>query len=329
MALALQLQTSVDALLAYSQTPKYFLGIDGGATKTAFALCDGAGHILRTACLGPCNPVDIGFEKAEAVLSDGIRTVCRSIPCSEISVFAGISGGNVGCNQTIFTSFFRRFRFARIAVENDAVNIVAAGLGEEDGIAVIMGTGCVVFTQVGGVLRQYGGFGYLFDDGGDGYMLGRDGILAALREESGAGGHTVLTELLREKLGCSVSEALGDFYEKGKRYIASFAPLVTEACRRGDSIAEGILRKNMEMLGALIDSAMQDFSGRTEKVSTVLVGGLTDDFAMLEPMLTAGMHSRKRVNLKVYRFEPVLGALRRAGADIDTHSDNGLRRETL
>jgi len=56
----------------------------------------------------------------------------------------------------------------------------------------------------------------------------------------------------------------------------------------------------------------------------VCVGGLTKAFDVLKPMLEARLP--KKACLSVYPHEPVLGALRMAGAPVDTHFSNGIKR---
>ena len=93
------LQVSLDDLMDFQEDPSFFLGIDGGATKTDFALADGEGRIISRTLLGSSNPVDIGIEAAMEVLEAGIRHVCRGISLRRISMFAGISGGTSGDNR--------------------------------------------------------------------------------------------------------------------------------------------------------------------------------------------------------------------------------------
>lgn len=326
VALAEALQVSVDTLLDARREPTYFLGIDGGGTKTLFALADRSGTVIRTQCLGPCNPVNIGFDNAAAVLDEGIRAICRGIPCSHIALFAGIAAAEVGNNRALFEEFFKGFRFARFACDNDIANILAAGLGEEDGMAVIMGTGSNAFAQIGGTLYQKGGFGTLFDYGGNGYALGRDAVRAALLDECGAGEHTAITALLQKRLGSRATDRLSEFYEQDSRFLASLAPVVLEAYDAGDAVAHAILKASTAEVARLIGALLSHFSPAAEPVKVVCVGGLTKRADILFPLIRAQLPDRHAVTLSVYPHEPVLGALKRAGAPIDTTKDNGITR---
>ena len=68
-------------------------------------------------------------------------------------------------------------------------------------IAAICGTGTVVYLSENENLTQYTGWGYLFDKGGSGFHIGRDGITEALEEGDGFGEHSLIKSLIEEKLG--------------------------------------------------------------------------------------------------------------------------------
>lgn len=306
------LQVSVDELLVSEQEPQYYLGIDGGATKTEFVLTDAVGNVMCRHFEGSCNPVDIGMEAAQRVLDTGIRTVCKGVPMRKISMFAGISGGISGNNKEILRDFFAKFPFARFDNGSDAQLIVAAGLGDEDGIAIIMGTGSVAFVQKGGVTYRVGGLGYLFDNGGNGYCIGRDVIRAALTAEDGSGEETVLHRLATEKIGkASSMTALSDFYALGKRGIASYAPLAFAAADMGDRVAKKILRRNMNEIAALLVTGRKTLGAA--QVKAVFVGGLTNRWDILLPEILDQLPEKECYGLTVYQGRAVNGALVLAG----------------
>ena len=64
-----------------------FLGIDGGGTKTRFALIDGDGHLLAQAQLGTTYHPEVGLDGAADVLARGVAQVLQD---------AGIGGSDIG-----------------------------------------------------------------------------------------------------------------------------------------------------------------------------------------------------------------------------------------
>ncbi len=295
----------------------HYLGIDGGGTKTEFALADTAGNIINSLTLGPSNPNDIGMNACLAIIDEGIRTMCADRDIQSISLFAGLAGGISGNNRQLIADHLSTYGFGKIGNDSDARNAVAVCLGEEDGIAIILGTGAIAFAQKQGVLYRVGGYGYLFGDEGSGFAIGRDAILAALQHEAGYGTSTLLTEaVLRKCATPTVLDALASFYSGGKRLVASYAPLVFEAAQKDDPVATDIIRRNMAAISRLIGAAVK-VSELAPPVRAVLCGGITHHQDVITPIIS------QELSVNVINAHPdictqpmVLGALRLAGARV-------------
>ena len=80
-------QVSLETLVyPWDEEISYYLGIDGGGTKTEFLLQDKDGNTVRQIILGASNPNDVGMEKCQKILELGITEVCdridkRKYPC--------------------------------------------------------------------------------------------------------------------------------------------------------------------------------------------------------------------------------------------------------
>ena len=73
----------------------YFLGIDGGATKTEFALITPDGIVLKTLLKAGCNPNDIGYEHLLDLIIDAIQTMQNEVGAIR-TLFGGIAGISSG-----------------------------------------------------------------------------------------------------------------------------------------------------------------------------------------------------------------------------------------
>ncbi len=296
------------------KSPEYFLGIDGGGTKTMFALADGDGEIIRKIKLGSANPFDIGIEKCLEVLDEGIEEITSGLSKQSISMFAGLAGGSSGNAKEKIAEGLKKYGFRSCSNGSDAENIIAAGLGEDDGIALIMGTGSVAFVQRGREIIRVGGLGYLFDHGGSAYDLGNEAIRAACYAEYDPSQRTVLHEMFLEQFHTpTVAENLSYFYEIGKKGIASYAPMVFAAYRKGDETATRIIENNAAAIARLIDICRQYFS-KDSSVKIIMVGGLTAEKDILLPMIQKYADFDKcAYEMSVYDGDVVKGALLRAG----------------
>ena len=292
---------------------EYFLGIDGGGTKTDFALADINGNIIARKILQGCNPNDVGFKETFRVLNEGIFATCENISFDKISVFAGLAGCSSAENLPRISKFLDGFGFCRFDNHNDAQNAVAAGLHNSDGVSVILGTGCIAYAKQGRKLYRIGGYGYLFGDVGSGFAIGRDTILVSLQHEDGMGEKTVLTQMVKEKCkGQTVLSKIDLFYEKGKREITQYAPIAFDAYELGDDVAKRIVMNNIGEVAKMIQTSADKISPDNIRVS--LMGGLTARADIIIPLLEDFLKNDKyKYDITVCDDPPVIGALYLAG----------------
>ena len=158
------------------QEAAVFLGIDGGGTKTEFVAVTGDGRVLNRFVKGPSNPNDVGFSEACEVIAAGIRAVLVK-HSGLTAVYGGIAGTVAGDRASRMTSFLKeQFPSLTVTIKTDSTNL----FGFDDGadLAVIAGTGSVVFVRQGDDFLRLGGWGYLFDTAGSAYDMGRDAVSA-------------------------------------------------------------------------------------------------------------------------------------------------------
>jgi len=282
----------------------YLIGVDGGGTKTDFMLCRRDYEIVRQLTLEGCNPNDIGMTRCTKILKSGLNQIIKDIDLTEISIFAGLSGGITGNNRGQILKFLHEsFPGAAVDCGSDAENAVEIGLKDHDGIAVICGTGSILFVKKGEELHRMGGYGYLFGDGCSGYAFGSAAISAALRANDGSGEATLILELVNQRVGMSVLAALGEIYRKGKSYIASFADIVFDAHKSGDPVAGKIIMENVQYILKLIQAAREKYQTGDR---VVLLGGVFKH----QPFL---LEQFKGLNCSIFDELPVMGAVRLAG----------------
>ena len=299
----------------------YYLGVDGGGTKTEFALTDAAGNLLGHCVLPGSNPHDCGMDNTCRIFEQGFDTLCKDIPRSKVSLFVGVAGATDPTTDNALNSYLSSAGFAVFGYGGDFYNILSAGLGNEAGLIAIMGTGCVVFGQLPGQdgsleTQRTGGWGHLLDNGGSGWHIGRDALFAALAQHDGSGEATALKAAVEQKLGCTVPEAIPQIYSRDKSFAASFAPLVIGAAEGGDAVARRILEDNMKELARLLACGVRKLpQGRGYRA--VLAGGLTRRADLLFPMLYRSLAAcgitQQNLELCVLDTAPVYGALLKAG----------------
>ncbi len=324
--LALALKTDINHLFQGTGEPSYFLGIDGGGTKTDFVLADKEGNLIHKTTLGASNPVDVGETELFRILKEGIYQVCRDISFLQISVHAGIAGCGTGDYPGKVERFLQQFGFSRFSQGGDVTNAIALGLDGGDGIAVILGTGAVAFTKTSDKIIKTGGYGYLFDDKGSGFSIGRDALRAVMEWEEGYGQKTLLTDSVQKKCETTrVSQLIPEFYIGGKRLLSSFAPLVFDAWDAGDCVAQRILEDNMQAAAKLIVNAGRAL-GSCTRIPVVMIGGITKREDVILPLIQKYLDKEAQSNvqyqLRVCKEPVYMGALMLAGMRKEKENEN-------
>ena len=266
------LEVSVDQLLGSDQFHgKVMIGIDGGGSKTEFVLFAEDGTVFERLLLGACNPNAVGIEESAVLLQRGIdelmeahREVC--------GIYVGSSGFLTGGNGKKIRSILSKvYPQIKIRCETDILNVIAAGTDEENCVAVICGTGSVVYAKEREELTKLSGWGFLLSGSGSGYDIGRDALRAALGDAEGLTENTLITSLVETKLGTPVSQCVQEVYQHDQSYVASFTPLVFDAYGRGDAVAKRILIENANSLAELINHAARNYDCGKK---VILSGGL-------------------------------------------------------
>ena len=62
----------------------FYLGVDGGGTKTEFQCIDAAGELLARHIGGVCYHLQVGVEGVRNVLAEGIGSICAARKASSL-----------------------------------------------------------------------------------------------------------------------------------------------------------------------------------------------------------------------------------------------------
>jgi N-acetylglucosamine kinase-like BadF-type ATPase len=287
----------------------YYLGIDGGGTKTELALSDPEGKIVSRLFMDGCNPNTVGIERTKRIIEDGIIQACKDVPLSSVVVYAGIAG----CASEIYAdeikTMLEKMSFAAFDVGSDNNNIVAAGLGNNEGITMILGTGICSYVVKKEETKRIAGWGYLFDNGGSAFHIGRDAINAYFSAYDGTGEETTLVQRIKQTFGYSNEELLKYLYSGGNKLVSSYAMYVFEEAEKGDKVSVSILKKHIAEIARLIRASLSHFSDYDKKIPVILGGGLTNQALLLPYLLDELGDDIKSCSIQVLDVPPVNGAL--------------------
>ena len=232
---------------------------------------------------------------------------------------AGVAGFSSSSRREQFTrSLQAAFPSALIAVEPDYVIALAGGTGGEPGVLVIAGTGSVACGEnSAGASHKTGAYGYLIDDGGSGYGVGRAALAAVMQAADGTGPATKLTERVLDSLALSsVSGIVPGVYggALSRVTIAGLSRVVAEAAAEADPAARSILMRAGGTLAHLVHGITRRlFADTSDPFPVVQVGGLWSAGDALTDVFTRSLRRFAPAAVVTEpKQSPVEGAVRRA-----------------
>jgi N-acetylglucosamine kinase-like BadF-type ATPase len=231
----------------------YVLGIDAGGTKTVCYLADGNGTIVGEGRGSGANLQAHGELEVEKVLHGIIELAVGDRSVAPAAVCIGIAGVDRAEDDRIVRAMMRRLGFrSHTLIVNDALIALVAGVGDGPGVVIIAGTGSIAYgVNPERQAARAGGWGYVLGDEGSGFWIGREALMAVVREADGRGPRTRLTPLVLEHFTLSeVSGLVREIYDQGlhRRAVAALGPVVARAREDGDIVAGEILRHASEEL---------------------------------------------------------------------------------
>ncbi|MGE5577875.1 MAG: N-acetylglucosamine kinase [Syntrophothermus sp.] len=325
---------------------RYFIGVDGGGSKTLCLVASEDGTILGRGKGGPLNPVFVSREEAKFSLRQAVAQALKQA--------AGKDNRNTtASNRLAFAPDHQPLKvetiyigapavdeqFSREALEgvccferlvsegDDALNAFTGALVAPPGVVVLAGTGSFAMgIDAGGNRMVVGGWGTLLGDEGSGYEIGLNALKAVARASEGREEPTMLTQKLRQHLHFGAESELRHIvYRTGlsRHMIAELAVLVSEAASEGDAVAARIISSAGKELGLLAVAVLQrlalpsDFHPN-DSCRVALTGGVRKAGRLLLDHFTATVaKAAPGCEIVEPRYEPVVGslllALRKAG----------------
>jgi N-acetylmuramic acid 6-phosphate etherase len=239
-------------------------GIDGGGTKTTVLLADEGRSILGRGTGGASNYHAAGFDAAVSAIESAVADALQKAGYPADQPLAAVTLGMAGVDRPEDRARFQdwianRFPGAKVLQVSDAHLVLAACAGSDPGLAIISGTGSIVYAQdARGNTARAGGWGYLLGDEGSGYWIGLSALKAITRAWDGLGQETALTRRILDELNLSVPPDLVRYIykpETSRGEIASLSGLVEDCARSGDLIAQAILTEAAHSLAGFAASA--------------------------------------------------------------------------
>src|SRR5213080_3278661 len=244
------------------------LGIEGGGTKTAWALVvDGA--IVESGKLPPSN--------LRLTPPDQITKIFRVLPSEVDRIGVFLAGCATEEDRAVLLKLASVvWPKAKIVAGSDRESGMAACLCDGDGIAVNAGTGSSVTGRGGHRIENAGGWGHILGDAGGAYFVSIRAVRSVLREYDLRRGERQFAANILHALGLNNFDELVRWAQTAdKMEIASLAPVVFETARESDEAARQIIATGVS---ALVDfTTAVSIRLQLEAPEVRLMGGLFEN----------------------------------------------------
>lgn len=307
----------------------FYLGIDGGGTKTTAAIMNDKKKIVYTFVGESINYYSEGLETARNNMKQLlIQIYCRTGIDRFRAVFIGMSALFGEASQKEISDFADGIINADIIAMNSDLHIaLKAADDDENSIAAICGTGSMAacFSRDGSEVVTKGGYGYILGDEGSAYAIAYDAIQKAVTGSEGSTAQTDLSNKLLEFFACENMQQLVDkFYNPtiDRKTIASFARVVTECARNGDAVAKEVLRKQAQKFASTVKALQRE---NENKMHIYLFGGVFEHDEIFTAQFKAAFRGHKKgLKIKLLKVPPVHGAAKAAYDLGQTHNNSGV-----
>lgn len=274
------------------------LGIDAGGSSTGWLLVAADGTVLGKGRTGsitghvftPDGALSGEGERSLAALR-GLLAEVRGIavPTGVVLGAAGLDSGSAAAQllaETVAGAF--TLPAGSVITGNDMDIAYRSVFEPGEGVIVYAGTGSIAWhiPRSGPPLRA-GGHGYLIDDAGGGYWIGRRALATVLRWQDELGlppGRPLAREVYRQLGSSDWPDIRTAVYGEGRARVAALAPAVLRASGLGDEAATEILQAAGTELGRLANVMLRRLG---QILPVALLGGI----ANLGPRLTDALQA--------------------------------------
>ena len=303
----------------------YYLGIDGGGSKTTCAVGDES-SILGTATAGPSNITRVGEVRARESLHQAIQEACaaaRIDPEQVQRACIGVAGAGRDEAADTIRQIAAEIVPGEIEVVGDMQIAMAAAFGTGPGVIVIAGTGSIACGRDAlGRTARAGGWGFAISDEGSAHWIGRDAVsrvLRAIDEENDGQSAVEASPLSRQLKAAWKIQSLGDL-QRAANSNADFAalfPAVFAAAEAGDGLAKSVLTQAGMELARLVRTVTRRLfapdSASLAAIPLAMAGGVFRHSPLVRKVFCneiCQLDSRVAVSPQI--VEPVTGAVQMA-----------------
>lgn len=256
----------------------FFIGVDGGGSKTHLRLESSDGKVLAEGFSGPGN-IRLSNKAAYDSVNDALQQVLQKSKLHEqknirLHVGMGLAGYEVQSAREAFLEKIKHFIFSTCVIQSDAYVACLGAHAGNYGSVIIAGTGVVGLKIDKKGKTQVGGWGFPHGDEGGAAWIGLEAIRILLHYCDGRGEKSPLLIHLKKKFGGKVEEITQWACYANATQFAEIARDVFKYAKKGDKFAIQLLKCSARHVERIYFSLEKQEKAVDRKLPYSLVGGV-------------------------------------------------------
>ena len=244
---------------------KWYVGVDGGGTKTAFVVSAADGITAATKRRSGCSYHSIGIDAAVTLVAEGVHESLAAVgatlaDCAGCCVGMPCYGEHAENDRLLVEKLSAALAPASVYVANDVEVGWAGSLECREGIHLVAGTGSIAFGRgVDGKTARCGGWTEFFGDEGSCYWVGREAMSLFSKEADGRAPRGALYDIVRKDLGFTEDFRFVDAVLKdlSRERVADFQRYALQAVNEGDRAAAALYEAAADELTLMVITMKQ------------------------------------------------------------------------
>jgi N-acetylglucosamine kinase-like BadF-type ATPase len=293
----------------------YYLGFDGGGTKTLAAIIDSDGRVVGEGTAGPSNPLRIGYVTTFSALSE---SATRALAAASLdkkqlrAVCAALAGaGRPGVADEVSNDLVSSFPGTLAYVRSDFEAALEAAVGPAAGVVLIAGTGAAAFGRNdAGRSARASGNGPWISDEGSAFDIGRNAMTAAARAlDRGEPLGPLLERIATPSRPTHWNELIEQIAAQPDQVFPKFFPVVVEMAEGGDPLAVSLLQRAAADLSETAATVVRRLELQDREFVLAKSGGVFERTRVLDAEVDARLaRVAPKARIEVLRTPPAVGA---------------------
>jgi len=259
----------------------FYLGIDGGGTKTKVAIINDKNETVYIGEGGPSSIDTVDKITTRNNIDDALKDFYLKFEGAHFrSIFCGLGGivseDDMSNVRILLNSLKGVDPHTLITARNDMENALYSGACFDSGMTLICGTGMVAYAKnEAGLSAKAGGWGFKEGDQGSSYDLGMQALKHVAKAYDGRKERDAFSEEIAKEIGLNeasdIVQIMNTYYLE-RTWIASLSPLVTKHANLGNRYAKEMIDRGTSNLSDAVRSVYQKI--KPENKTLVIVGSL-------------------------------------------------------